>query len=75
VIKEHDRVVLNVDLPEHGLCRGDVGYVVYLHGDRAFEVEFITLAGETVGVITLEKEQVRPPQPGELMHIRTIRQT
>ena len=32
--KELDRVVLTVDLPEHGLVRGDVGTVVLLHGDE-----------------------------------------
>ena len=31
MIRELDTVVLDVDLPEHGLCRGDVGTVVLAH--------------------------------------------
>jgi len=46
VNKEYDRIVLNADLPEHGLELGDVGTVVMIHrGGEGFEVEFIALDG------------------------------
>ena len=42
-IGEHDVVVLTQDLSEHGLCKGDVGAVVYAYADgKAYEVEFVT---------------------------------
>jgi Domain of unknown function (DUF4926) len=50
MIKEHDRVVLRKSIPGQGLKTGDVGTViihVYEKGE-VFEVEFLTLHGETV---------------------------
>jgi len=41
-----DTVVLAVDLPEYGLIQGDLGTVVLVHGNRGYEVEFVTLDGE-----------------------------
>jgi len=66
MIKEHDRVVLKKELPDQGLQAGDVGTVVHLHEKgEAFEVEFLTLQGETVAIATLEASQVRPVQKRE----------
>ena len=60
IIKEHDRVVLKVDLPAEGLKAGDVGTVVHLYRDGlAYEVEFTTLSGDTAAVVTVQKSQVR----------------
>ncbi|TVQ53496.1 MAG: DUF4926 domain-containing protein [Phycisphaerales bacterium] len=70
-MNEHDRVVLRADLPAEGLKCGDVGTIVHVYRDRkAYEVEFITLEGETVAVLTLETDQVRPIKPGEITHAR-----
>ncbi|HEX9843433.1 MAG TPA: DUF4926 domain-containing protein, partial [bacterium] len=61
MIREHDSVVLAADLPEESLKEGDVGTVVHIYKDgAAYEVEFMTLDGETVAIVTLEKHQVRP---------------
>ena len=50
--QELQRVVLTTDLPEHGLAEGDVGTVVDVYaGGEGYEVEFVTLTGETVGVL------------------------
>jgi hypothetical protein len=70
VIKELDTVVLTVDLPDLRLCAGDIGTVVLVHGDRGFEVEFTTLDGVTIGVVTLEASRVRPVGKGEIAHVR-----
>lgn len=60
MIKEHDRIVLLKDLPEDGLQAGDVGTVVHIHRQgEAFEVEFMTLDGRTVAVVTLLSSQIR----------------
>jgi Domain of unknown function (DUF4926) len=54
MINEHDCVVLTQDLPNEKLKAGDIGTVVHTHqGGAGYEVEFITLAGETVAVATL----------------------
>ena len=54
MIKEHDRVVLTKDLPEEKLKAGDVGTVVHIHRQgEAFEVEFVALLAEPVGLDVL----------------------
>ena len=59
-IKELDTIVLTIDLPEFGLSAGDLGTVVLAHQQGGYEVEFVTLGGETVAVISLAPHQVRP---------------
>jgi len=72
-IKEHDRVVLTVDLPKEGLTAGDVGTVVHVHRDGvAFEVEFVALDGETIAIATLERSQVRSAAHREITHARHV---
>jgi len=72
-IKEHDRVVLTADLPGEKLTAGDVGTVVHVHRDgKAYEVEFVSLDGETVAVVTLERAQVRPVERREITHARSV---
>ena len=58
-IKLLDVVALTVDLPEHNLCRGQVGTVVEIlvHGD-AFEVEFSDSDGRTYVSLGLRPEQI-----------------
>jgi Domain of unknown function (DUF4926) len=72
MIREHDLVALTCDLPEHGLQRGDMGTVVHLHGDAGYGVEFMSLAGETIAVVSLHKDQVRPVGAGEIHHARPL---
>ncbi len=73
MIKEHDRVVLTTAVPGEGLTAGDVGTVVHVYGDgRAYEVEFITLDGQTAAVVTLEASQVRSVAPREITHARLM---
>jgi len=49
MINELDSVVLERDLPQFGLKRGDVGTVVLVHDNGAgYEVEFTALDGETI---------------------------
>ncbi len=70
MIRELDRVVLTTNLRKHRLKRGDVGTVVLTHETGGYEVEFVTLAGETVAVVSLTVEQVRPIAANELPHVR-----
>jgi hypothetical protein len=74
MIKEHDRVVLRKTIPERGLKTGDVGTVVHVYKKgEAFEVEFLTLQGETVAVATLAASEIRPVQKREITHARLLR--
>lgn len=73
MIAEHDLAVLKVDLPHENLRSGDVGTVVHVHGGgEAFEVEFMTLTGETVAVATVEHSQLRPVDRGDIAHARHL---
>ncbi|MBE7500349.1 MAG: DUF4926 domain-containing protein [Verrucomicrobiales bacterium] len=73
MIKEHDRVVLKTPVPSEGLEAGDVGTVVHIHQRGvAYEVEFVTLTGRTVAVVTLLADQVRPIARRDLPHAREL---
>lgn len=68
-----DEVVLTCDLPEHGLAALDIGTIVLVHGEgKGFEVEFMTLDGETIAVATLRADQVRAVQHDEIAHARLL---
>lgn len=74
MIEELDLVVLRKSIPGQGLKAGDVGTVVLVHkGSAAFEVEFLTPQGETVGIATLTAAQVRPVLKKEITHARRMR--
>jgi len=73
MIKELDPVVLTKGSPEHGLQAGDVGWVVMIHDAGAgYEVEFITLTGKTVSVVTVPAAGVREAQSKEIAHARRV---
>ena len=72
-IKEHDCVVLTADLPDDSLKAGDVGTVVHIHNNgEAFEVEFMTFAGTTIAVTTVESSQLRAVGERDLTHVREL---
>ena len=73
MIKEHDCVVLTIDLPAEGLASGDIGTVVHIHkGGEGYEIEFMTLDGQTVAVSTLLANQVRAIGRREIAHARAL---
>lgn len=73
MINELDSVILTSDLPEHGLSAGDIGTVMLIHREhKGYEVEFVSLDGETVAVVTLFPNQVRPVKAGEIAHARSM---
>ena len=75
MIEELSSVVLTCDLPDHELKQGDVGTVVMCHGNEGFEVEFITLNGETVAIVSLQTDQLRPIGRHEIAHARLVGNT
>ena len=73
MIKEHDRIALKTNIPSEKLKAGDVGTVIHVHKKGvAFEVEFLTLHGETVAIATLAASHVRPIQKKEIAHARLL---
>jgi len=73
MIRELDTVVLAYDIGEYGLKRDDIGAVVHCYNDgRAFEVEFVTGEGETVAVLTLTRDDIRPIGRKEILHVREL---
>ena len=71
--QEHDLVVLTVDIPAENLEQGDVRTVMLTHGAGAgYEVEFAALAGETLAVVTVPANAVRPVGDKEIAHVRRV---
>ena len=74
MIQEFERVALTVDLPEYGFTAGDVGTVVDIAPNgRQVTLEFFNFAGDTVAVIPVKVEQVRPLAADEVMHARAMK--
>jgi hypothetical protein len=71
VINEHEQVVLTRDLSGHGLVAGDIAVVVAVHqGGDGYTLEFMTVQGETVAIVTVDAADVRPALEREVPHVR-----
>ena len=68
-----DTIVLDRDIPDHGLRRGDLGAIVEVHEPDAFEVEFVTASGRTAGLVTLNARDIRPVAADDLVSVRPCR--
>lgn len=71
------RVALKTDVPENGLCRGDVATIVEHHQGRpgqepGYSLEVFNAVGETVAVITLRESQIEPLSAKEIFHVRPL---
>lgn len=73
MLKELDRAALTVDLPQSHLQAGDIGTIIHVHGEGvAYVLEFFTLDGKTLAVVSLEASQVRPIGSREIAHARPL---
>jgi Domain of unknown function (DUF4926) len=70
-----DTVVLNRDIPDHGLRRGDLGAVVEVYEPDGLEVEFVTGSGRTAALVTLATQDVRPVADDDLISVRPCRRS
>jgi hypothetical protein len=68
-----DTIVLDRDVPEHGLRKGDLGAIVEVHEPDAFEVEFVTASGRTAALLTLNARDIRPVTDDDLVSVRPCR--
>ena len=67
-----ETVVLNRDLPEHGLKKGDLGAIVQLYEPDGLEVEFISASGTTEALLTLKETDVRAVSDDDLIAVRQL---
>ena len=67
-----DCVVLKHNLPEHELRAGDLGTVVEIYEPDGLEVEFVKTSGETLAVVTMSENAVRPIEPADMVSVRSL---
>jgi hypothetical protein len=69
-------VILTADLPQHGVCAGDVGTAVERHDvsgkEVGYSVEFFDMTGHTVAVVTVPASILRAPTPADRPSARRI---
>lgn len=70
--KELQTVVLNRDLPELGLRKGDLGAVVHVYEPDGLEVEFVSASGRTEALVTLKVVDVRAVADTDLIAVRPL---
>jgi hypothetical protein len=70
-----DTVVLDRDLVEHGLRKGDLGSVVEVYEPDGLEVEFVTASGRNAALMTLSDQDVRPVSDDDLVSVRPCRRS
>jgi hypothetical protein len=70
-----DTVVLDRDLPEHGLRRGDLGAVVDVYAPSGLEVEFVLASGKTQSLVTVNVTDVRAVGDADLISVRDMKRT
>jgi hypothetical protein len=77
LIAEHEVVVLTGDVLGEGLEAGDVGVVLLVHpgqGDvpPGYTIEVTNLMGETVAVVDVSADLVRPVEQRDVRHARSV---
>lgn len=71
MLHEHSQVVLNKALPHLGLEPGDIGRVVHVYNNgEAYEIEFVTMAGMTIGLETLLAADLKALSATGIAHAR-----
>lgn len=71
MLKKHSQVVLKKPLPNLRLEPGDVGVVVQINSQgTAYEVEFLTMDGHTIGLETVDAGDLRPAIGNAVVHER-----
>lgn len=68
-----DTVVLNRDLPEHSLRKGDLGAVVELYPPDGLEVEFVAASGRTQALVSLRHSDVRAVGDEDVLAVRSLK--
>ncbi len=72
IFKELDTVVLDADIEDAGLRRGDLGAVVQVIDTNVLLVEFVTAAGQTQALVEMRHSDLRPVRDTDLLSVRTV---
>lgn len=75
MFQEMDTVVLDRDVPESGLRRGDLGAVVQVYPPDGLEVEFVRASGRTQALVTLHARDVRAVDDRDLIAVRQLQRS
>ena len=67
-----ETVVLDSDLPERKLKRGDLGAVVQVYEPDGLEIEFVSASGMTEALVTLKETDVRSVSNDDLIAVRQL---
>ena len=67
-----DCVVLLHDLPASALRAGDLGTVVEIYEPDGLEVEFVKASGDTLAVVTISEDEVRPVESADIISVRSL---
>jgi hypothetical protein len=70
-----DAAILCVDLPEHGLQRGDIGTIVEVRDAEVLEVEFLNPSGTTRAVVTMPASALRATTKDDVLAVRRHRRS
>ena len=67
-------VILTRDVPQQGLCAGDVGTVVERHvvpgEEDGYSVEFFDMTGRTISIAVLRGSDLRAPNAADIPAVR-----
>jgi len=81
-IELFSEVALARDVPEEGLCRGDIATVVEelpgteaSGGEDGYILEVFNAIGETIAVVTVPVSAVEPLRASEVLSVRPSQQT
>ena len=73
------RVALRVDIPEHGLRKGDVATIVEhlpgKNGDDGYALEVFNAIGESIAVVTTPESAVEPLTADKMPAVRPLAKT
>jgi hypothetical protein len=72
MLRELETVVLEHDLPEHDLRRGDLGAVVHVYDEATVDVEFVRASGRMQALVRLPVEAVRALRDADLPAVRSV---
>ena len=68
--------VLTRDVPEDGLCAGDVVKIVDHHpvpgGEDGYSIEVFSALGETLAVTSVPESALKPLLPNEVFSVRRL---
>ena len=67
-----DTVVLDRDIEDSGLRKGDLGTIVEIYEPDGIEVEFVSASGKTEALVTMDQSDVRPVSDGDLISVRRL---